>query len=139
MYSGSSIRTVGFFAVQRMNAMIFQKLVARSSRLQRWRALSTELSSIMGDEALNNHSSNYKLVIIGSGWAGYKFFHECRKHRREIEKSVKNAVDVVIISKRNVRAMHLKLGCDEKILSSTFSTHHFLRALLSAHWNFALS
>ncbi|CCI41563.1 unnamed protein product [Albugo candida] len=81
--------------------MIFQKLVARTSRLQRWRALSTESSSIMGDEALNNYSSNYKLVIIGSGWAGYKFFHECRKHRREIEKSVKNAVDVVIISKRN--------------------------------------
>nr|CCA26778.1 NADHubiquinone oxidoreductase putative [Albugo laibachii Nc14] len=84
-----------------MNAIIFRRMSLRASRMEQWRAISTGITCAVRDETVNDHSSNYKLVIIGSGWAGYKFFHECRKYRGEIEKSVNNAVDVVVISKRN--------------------------------------
>jgi hypothetical protein len=50
----------------------------------------------------SDHASNYQLVIIGTGWAGYKMFTQCKKHRKDIEKIMDKPVDIVVISKRNV-------------------------------------
>lgn len=50
-----------------------------------------------------DHSSNYQLVIVGTGWAGYQMFSNCKKYRADIELAVGRPVDIVVVSKRNVR------------------------------------
>lgn len=52
-----------------------------------------------------DHSSNYQLVIVGTGWAGYQMFTNCKKHRVDIELTVGRPVDIVVVSKRNVRSL----------------------------------
>jgi len=49
-------------------------------------------------------SDNYQLVIVGTGWAGYQMFTQCNKHLVDIEETVGRPVDIVVVSKRNVRA-----------------------------------
>lgn len=46
---------------------------------------------------------NFQLVIVGTGWAGYQLFTQCRKHLVDIEENVGRPVDLVVVSKRNVR------------------------------------
>ena len=46
---------------------------------------------------------NFQLVIVGTGWAGYQMFTQCRKHLVDIEESIGRPVDLVVVSKRNVR------------------------------------
>ena len=46
---------------------------------------------------------NFQLVIIGTGWAGYQMFTQCRKHLVDIEENIGRPVDLVVVSKRNVR------------------------------------
>ncbi|CAI5742201.1 unnamed protein product [Hyaloperonospora brassicae] len=44
---------------------------------------------------------NFQLVIIGTGWAGYQMFTQCRKHLVDIEENIGRPVDLVVVSKRN--------------------------------------
>ena len=46
---------------------------------------------------------NFQLVIVGTGWAGYQMFTQCRKHLVDIEEKAGRPVDLIVVSKRNVR------------------------------------
>ncbi|GLE07638.1 hypothetical protein PINS_up018241 [Pythium insidiosum] len=70
-------------------------------------AASTTLDDRETADPLEDHSSNYQLVIVGTGWAGYQMFTQCKKHRRDIELAVGKPVDIVVVSKRNVRPIML--------------------------------
>ncbi|TMW69579.1 hypothetical protein Poli38472_001735 [Pythium oligandrum] len=63
--------------------------------------LAKAATTALDDSETRDHSSNYQLVILGTGWAGYKMFTQCKKHRSEIEKTVGKPVDIVVVSKRN--------------------------------------
>lgn len=60
-------------------------------------------SSPLSDNDPSDHSTNYQLVIVGTGWAGYQMYTNCKKHRADIELTVGRPVDIVVVSKRNVR------------------------------------
>jgi len=47
-------------------------------------------------------SDHYKLLIIGTGWAGYQLLTQCNKHIADIEAHVGRPVDIEVISRRNV-------------------------------------
>ncbi|KAJ0399365.1 hypothetical protein ATCC90586_006820 [Pythium insidiosum] len=64
-------------------------------------AAATSLDDPDAADPLEDHSSNYQLVIVGTGWAGYQMFTQCKKHRRDIELAVGKPVDIVVVSKRN--------------------------------------
>ncbi|DBA01620.1 TPA: hypothetical protein N0F65_011376 [Lagenidium giganteum] len=93
--------------VTRSRGLLLSQCARRS---QPWttRSLSTSTTSTgqgasarVVDDRTQDHSSNYQLVIVGTGWAGYKMFMQCKKHRQDIEQAVGKAVDIVVVSKRN--------------------------------------
>ncbi|KAI9917770.1 hypothetical protein PsorP6_012408 [Peronosclerospora sorghi] len=59
------------------------------------------LSSLDVQQEDVKKSTNFQLVIVGTGWAGYKMFTQCSKHRMDIEENVGRPVDLVVVSKRN--------------------------------------
>lgn len=64
-------------------------------------AVAAATPSAAIDSEVVDHSSNYQLVVVGTGWAGYQMLTQCKKYRKEIELLVGKPVDVVVISKRN--------------------------------------
>lgn len=69
------------------------------------RQLTRSPSTIWCKRALSSlnekQPENYRLVIVGTGWAGYQLFTQCRKHRVDIEETVGRPVDLIVVSKRN--------------------------------------
>lgn len=63
------------------------------------------------EQRADHVSRNHQLVIVGTGWAGYQMFTQCNKHLVDIEETVGRPVDIVVVSKRNVRARR-QLGLD---------------------------
>lgn len=57
------------------------------------------------DSSVDNNADHYKLVIIGTGWAGYQMFTQCNKHIADIEATVGRPVDIEVISRRNVSSL----------------------------------
>ncbi|KAF0692612.1 Aste57867_16315 [Aphanomyces stellatus] len=43
----------------------------------------------------------FRVVIVGTGWAGYKLLTKGKQHRQEIEAAMGKPVDFVVISERN--------------------------------------
>lgn len=74
-------------------------------------AKSTTAAGAVTSQLPEHRLNNYQLVIVGTGWAGYQMFTQCTKHREDIEKVVGKPVDVVVVSKRNVRASHCSGSC----------------------------
>jgi hypothetical protein len=65
----------------------------------------TAATAATSEEVRADHvSRNHQLVIVGTGWAGYQMFTQCNKHLVDIEETVGRPVDIVVVSKRNVRA-----------------------------------
>ncbi|KAG6580241.1 NADH-ubiquinone oxidoreductase [Phytophthora cinnamomi] len=71
---------------------------ARSTGAAWWKRTASSLDA-RPDE--NKHPENFQLVIVGTGWAGYQMFTQCRKHLVDIEQTVGRRVDLVVVSKRN--------------------------------------
>ncbi|KAF1773561.1 hypothetical protein JG687_00007229 [Phytophthora cactorum] len=71
---------------------------ARSTSTTWWKRASSSLEARQ-DEI--KQPANFQLVIVGTGWAGYQMFTQCRKHLVDIEETVGRPVDLVVVSKRN--------------------------------------
>ncbi|RLN94745.1 hypothetical protein BBJ28_00026424, partial [Nothophytophthora sp. Chile5] len=95
---------------------------AKSSSSAWWRRASSSLDARQ-DEV--KKPENYQLVIVGTGWAGYQMFTQCRKHLVDIEENVGRAVDLVVVSKRNVRPLLLHFLYTPLLASTTVGTLEF--------------
>ncbi|KAK1929149.1 putative NADH dehydrogenase [Phytophthora citrophthora] len=71
---------------------------ARSTSTTWWKRASSSLD-VRQDEI--KKPENFQLVIVGTGWAGYQMFTQCRKHLTDIEENIGRPVDLVVVSKRN--------------------------------------
>lgn len=69
------------------------------------RSEATAAAATAEDEGEHHASRNHQLVIVGTGWAGYQMFSQCNKHLADIEETVGRSVDIVVVSKRNVRSV----------------------------------
>ncbi|TDH70165.1 hypothetical protein CCR75_003985 [Bremia lactucae] len=72
---------------------------ARSTSTSWWKRAPSSMESHQDE---SKQTENFQLVIVGTGWAGYQLFTQCRKHLVDIEESVGRRVDLVVVSKRNV-------------------------------------
>ncbi|RMX65042.1 hypothetical protein DD238_003271 [Peronospora effusa] len=72
--------------------------IARSTSTSWWKRSSSSLD--VRQDTIEN-PENFQLVIVGTGWAGYQMFTQCRKHLVDIEENIGRPVDLVIVSKRN--------------------------------------
>ncbi|EEY62419.1 NADH-ubiquinone oxidoreductase, putative [Phytophthora infestans T30-4] len=71
---------------------------ARSTSTTWWKRASSSLEARQDE---TQQPTNFQLVIVGTGWAGYQMFTQCRKHLVDIEETVGRPVDLVVVSKRN--------------------------------------
>jgi NADH:ubiquinone reductase (non-electrogenic) len=76
---------------------------ARSNSSAWWKRTASSLDPASRMDEVKK-PENFQLVIVGTGWAGYQMFTQCRKHLVDIEENVGRPVDLVVISKRNVRS-----------------------------------
>ncbi|CAH0478140.1 unnamed protein product [Peronospora belbahrii] len=75
------------------------KIARSKTSITWWKRTSSTSLDVRSDKV--KRPQNFQLVIVGTGWAGYKMFTQCRKHLVEIEENIGRPVDLVVVSKRN--------------------------------------